>query len=130
MLPAHGAVRITHIMLCATIALTCSAFAGGVSALWPVPIHYSAGNTTLVLDAGFTIEFTGPSGPVPSGSVDTSGKVSAAISRTYSLVNDGFIPDMLYTFEANFEPTEEELSAAPRLTKLLVTQKFASPLRD
>jgi hypothetical protein len=111
-------------MRSATAALSCcSLFVAAVSALWPVPIFYSEGNTTVVLDAAFTIEFRAPAGDVPCGCVDTSSKVWAAVDRTYSLLNDGFIPDMLYTFEQNFEPTEEEMAAAPRLTTLVITQK-------
>jgi len=113
-------------MLWAKVALICSILAGAVSALWPVPLHYSEGNTTIVLDTAFTIEFQGPVATDPCEYVDTSSKIWAAIDRTYSLLNDGFIPDMLYTFEENFEPAEEEMAAAPRLTKLVVTQKYRS----
>jgi len=117
---------ITDEMLWAKVALICSILTGAVSALWPVPLHYSEGNTTVVLDTTFTIEFHGPVGRHPCEYADTSSRVWAAIYRTYSLLNDGFIPDMLYTFEENFEPTEEEMAAAPRLTKLVVTQKYCS----
>jgi hexosaminidase len=114
-------------MLPKTIALALSALAGGVAALWPVPIQYSEGNTTVVLDASFTIQFNCPSGVLPAGSVDTSNKVWAAINRTYELLNDGFIPDMLYTFEQDFEPTAAEMAESLKLTTLVVTQKYAIP---
>ena len=114
-------------MFSATITLTLSALAGGVAALWPVPIQYSEGNTTVVLDPSFTITFNGPSGEMLAGCVDTTAKVWAAINRTYDLLNDGFIPDMLYTFEQDFEPTAAEMSEAPKLTTLVVTQKYVVP---
>ena len=31
---------------------------------------------------------------------------------------------MLYTFEENFEPSEEEMAASQRLSKLVITQKY------
>jgi hypothetical protein len=110
-----------------TVVLALSALAGSVSALWPVPIQYSEGNTTVVLDTCFTITFNGPSEAMPAGCVDTSTKVWAAINRTYELLNDGFIPDMLYTFEQDFEPTAAEMADAPKLMTLVVTQKYAIP---
>jgi len=118
-----GLPTIMDRMLSAKFALICSILAGGVSALWPVPLRYSEGNTNVVLDTTFTIEFHGP-----CEYVDTSTKIWAAINRTYSLLNDGFVPDMLYPFEENFEPTEEEMDAAPRLTKLIVKQKSRNSL--
>jgi hypothetical protein len=124
--PLDGRPTLTQKML-TTFALALSALAGSVSALWPVPIQYSEGNTTVVLDPSFTIQFNGPSGAMPAGCVDTSVKIWAAIHRTYDLLNDGFIPDMLYTFEEDFEPTADEMADAPKLMTLVVTQKYAIP---
>lgn len=93
-----------------------------------MPITYSEGVTTVVLDEVFTIEFNTPNGPAPAGCFDTSGKVLAAINRTYGLLNDGFVPNMLYTFEENFEPLEEEMAASQRLSKLVITQKYGFPI--
>ena len=106
------------------IAILSSILISSVSALWPVPITYSEGVTTVVLDEGFTIEFNGPNGTTPAGCFDTSSKVWAAINRTYGLLNDGFVPSMLYTFEENFEPSEEEMAASQKISKLVITQKY------
>jgi hypothetical protein len=95
-----------------------------VSAIWPVPITYSEGNTTVVLAGGFTIEFNGPNGTIPGGCVDTSSKVWAAIDRTYVLLDDGFVPDMLYQFEQDFEPTANEMAEAQVIKKLVITQRY------
>ena len=93
-----------------------------VYALWPVPIQVSEGNTTVVLAEGFTIEFNAPNGTIPDGCVDSSKRVWGAIDRTYGLLNDGFVPNMLFTFEEDFEPTTEEMAAAQQLSKLVITQ--------
>jgi hexosaminidase len=106
------------------IAIISSIFLSTVSALWPVPITVSEGVTTVVLDKKFTIEFNGPNGTAPSGCVDTSEKVWAAIQRTYELLNDGFVPNMLYTFEEDFEPSSQEMAASQTLCKLVITQRF------
>ena len=106
------------------IAIISSVLISSVSALWPVPITYSEGVTTVVLDEGFTIEFNGPNGTAPAGCFDASSKIWAAIDRTYGLLNDGFVPSMLYTFEENFEPSEEEMVASQKLGKLVITQKY------
>lgn len=106
------------------IAILSSLLLSFVSALWPVPITYSEGVTTVVLDEGFTIEFNGPNGTPSTGCFDTSSKVWEAINRTYGLLNDGFVPNMLYTFEENFEPSEEEMVASQKISKLIITQKY------
>jgi hypothetical protein len=95
-----------------------------VSAIWPVPITYSEGNTTVVLAEGFTIEFNGPNGTIPGGCVDTWSKVWSAIDRTYVLLDDGFVPDMLYQFEQDFEPTANEMAEAQVIKKLVITQRY------
>ena len=94
------------------------------AAIWPVPIQYSLGNTTVVLANDFSIEFNAPSGTLPAGCVDTSQTVLNAINRTYDLLNDGFIPDMLFQFQENFEPTESEMASAQVIHKLIVTQRY------
>jgi|SRR5271170_3320678 len=104
----------------------CNLLVSVVSAIWPVPIQYSEGVTTVVLAVNFTIEFNGPRGS-GYGCVDTSKKVWEAIDRTYELLNDGFIPDMLYTFEQNFEPSIQEMTASQKLSKLIITQRFVIP---
>lgn len=106
------------------IAIICSLLSTAL-ALWPVPITYSEGVTTVVLDERFTIEFNGPNGTAQSGCVDTSQKVWAAIQRTYGLLNDGFVPSMLYTFEEDFEPSADEMAASQKLSSLVITQTFA-----
>ena len=106
------------------IAVISSLFLSTVSALWPVPITFSEGVTTVVLDKRFTIEFNGPKGTAPFGCVDTSKKVWDAIQRTYGLLNDGFMPRMLYTFEEDFEPSPQEMAASQTLCKLVITQRF------
>jgi hypothetical protein len=98
-----------------------------VSALWPVPIVYSEGNDTVVLTKGFSIQFNGPSGSLGAAGVDTSSKVKSAINLTYGLLNDGFVPKMLYTFEEDFEPSDQAMTSAQTLSTLIVTQKY-SPL--
>ena len=110
------------------ITILCSILISTASALWPVPITYSEGVTTVVLDEGFTIEFIGPNGTAPNECFDTSRKVLAAIDRTYGLLNDGFVPKMLYTFEENFEPSKEEMAASQKLSKLVITQKYGFPM--
>jgi hypothetical protein len=104
-----------------------SLFVNVASAIWPVPISYSEGNATVVLAEGFTIEFNGPNGTVPTGCVDTSSKVWTAIDRTYGLLNDGFVPDMLYQFEEDFEPTADQMAEAQVLEKLVITQRYLLP---
>jgi hypothetical protein len=106
------------------IAVLASLLVPVVSAIWPVPITYSEGNTTVVLAEGFTIEFNGPKGTVPKGCVDTSRKVWTAIDRTYALLDDGFVPDMLYQFEQDFEPTANEMAEAQVIKKLVITQRY------
>ena len=91
-----------------------------VSALWPVPITYSEGNSTVVLSSDFAIQFNGPNGT--SNGVDTSQKVYTAINETYALLDDGFIPYMLYPFEEDYEPAADEMAAAPQLSSLVITQ--------
>ena len=117
---AHGHSPPQSTMYITTIV---SLFVGVVAAVWPVPIRYSAGNTTVVLSSGFTIEFVGPSGSQDHG-CDTSSKVWGAIQRTYDLLNDGFIPNMLYPFEEDFEPSIEEMTSAQILEKLTITQRY------
>jgi len=95
-----------------------------VCALWPVPIQVSEGNTTVVLAEGFNIEFNAPNGAKPDGCVDSSKRVWEAIHRTYGLLNDGFMPNMLFTFEEDFEPTTEDMAMAQQLSKLVVTQRL------
>ena len=92
-----------------------------VSALWPVPIVYSAGNSTVVLASDFAIQFNGPNG-TSNGGVDTSKKVYRAIDETYALLDDGFIPYMLYPFEEDYEPSSDEFASAPQLSSLVITQ--------
>jgi hypothetical protein len=99
-----------------------------VSAIWPVPIKSSTGNITVVLADGFTIEFNAPTGSMPSGCVDTWSKVNSAINRTYGLLEDGFVPKMLYMFEEDFEPTTATMGSAQKLSKLVVTQKYGPKL--
>ena len=106
------------------ISIIWALFFSVVSAIWPVPIAYSEGVTTVVLADGFTIKFNGPNGTPPDGYVDTSERVWGAINRTYDLLNDGFVPYMLYPFEQNFEPLAEELDASQQLTELVITQTF------
>lgn len=101
-----------------------------VCALWPVPIQVSEGNTTVVLAEGFAIEYNAPNGAKPDGCVDSSKRVWGAINRTYGLLNDGFIPNMLYTFEEDFEPTTEEMASAQQLSKLVITQTWIPLSRD
>jgi hypothetical protein len=104
------------------IAIVGSLFVSAVLAIWPIPIIISEGNTTIVLDETFTIEFYGPDGTMPDSCVDTSQKVWGAINRTYGLLNDGFVPYMLYPFEEDFEPAPCEMASAQRLTKLVIIQ--------
>jgi hypothetical protein len=99
-----------------------------VSALWPVPIVYSEGNNTVVLNKGFSIQFNGPLGWQEAGCVDTSSKVQSAINRTYGLLNDGFVPRMLYTFEEGFEPSDQAMRSAQTLSTLIVTQRYSPPI--
>jgi hypothetical protein len=93
------------------------------AALWPVPIEYSLGNTTVVLASDFSIEFNAPTGSPPAGCVDSSPRVLDAINRTYSLLNDGFVPDMLFQFQENFEPTADVMASALVLEKLIIMQR-------
>lgn len=116
--PPYG--EIVLIMYLLFIASLLVPFA---SAIWPVPVQYSLGNSTVVLAKTFTIEFNGPTGKRPSGYVDTSKKVSKAINRTYTLLNDSFIPNMLFQFETDFEPSAAAMAAAPVLSKLVVHQR-------
>jgi len=94
------------------------------TAIWPVPIQYSLGNATVVLAKDFSIEFNPPAGTPPSNCVDTAEKVWNAIDRTYALLDDGFIPNMLFTFQENFEPSASEMAAAQVLEKLVITQGY------
>ena len=98
---------------------------GVVSAIWPAPIHYSEGNTTVVLSSDFIIEFIPPNGTQETG-CDTNNKVSNAIDRTYDLLNDGFVPSMLYPFEDDFEPSIAEMAISQVLEKLVITQTYLS----
>lgn len=104
------------------IAIIGSLFISAIAAIWPIPITISEGNTTVVLDPTFTIEFYGPNGTLPNSCVDTSQKVWDAINRAYGLLNDGFVPYMLYPFEEDFEPAPCEIASAQRLTTLVITQ--------
>ena len=100
---------------------------GVVSAIWPVPISLSEGNTTVLLCEDFTIEFVAPQG---THGFDTTNKVWGAIERTYELLNDGFVPRMLFPFEEDFEPSVEELGTSQKLEKLIITQTYISLRRD
>lgn len=100
-----------------------SLFLSPVLALWPVPTTYSLGNSTVVLAREFAIEFNPPRGQPPAGCIDTSIKIWAAIQRTYDLLNDGFVPYMLYEFEEGFEPMYAAMLSAQQLTTLVITQR-------
>jgi hypothetical protein len=113
-----------HNMYITTLAL----LAGVVSAIWPVPISYSEGNATVVLSNDFTIEFIPPKGIQGTG-CNTNKKVCRAIDRTYDLLNDGFIPNMLYPFEEDFEPSLSEMATSQTLEKLIITQTYHSLTR-
>ena len=56
--------------------------------------------------------------------MDSSQLVWGAIDRTYGLMSDGFVPNMLYPFEEDFEPTVEEMAKSQKLSKLVVTQTY------
>ena len=117
-----------HIFTMYVSILITSVVISTVSALWPVPIHVSEGITTVILAEGFTIEFIGPNGRKPAGCVKSSHRVWGAIDRTYRLLYDGFVPNMLFPFEHDFEPSPQEMAASQQLKKLVITQTYLDPL--